>query len=222
MPDVALKFVFAVTLSSLIGLERERKGRAAGLRTHVLVCLGSTLAMVVSDLLAAHWNASGATVWLDSGRIAAGVLTGIGFLGAGTIINVNGLQRGLTTAAMVWFVAALGVAVGVGMYMTAALATFFVLVVVVGLETVEERLPSADRYSLTLEMPDGLEKFNDVITVIREERFGCMPGKLRTADRGDHVEMAFEITTKYRKYPNHLMDVLLQRFPSIRKIEVKR
>ncbi|MDX9974908.1 MAG: hypothetical protein RBU21_18110 [FCB group bacterium] len=71
-------------------------------------------------------------------------------------------------------------------------------------------------------MPDGLERFNDVITVIREERFGCMPGKLRTVDRGDHVEMAFEITTKYRKYPNHLMEALLQRFPSIGKIEVKR
>jgi putative Mg2+ transporter-C (MgtC) family protein len=222
IPYVAMKFVFAAVLSGAIGLERERKGRAAGLRTHVLVCLGSTLAMVVSDLLAAQWNSSGANVWLDRGRIAAGVLTGIGFLGAGTIINVNGLQRGLTTAAMIWFVATLGIAVGVGMYVTSTLATLFVLLVVVGLETVENRLPSAERYTLTLEMPDGLRLIDDVVHRIRQERFIVTPARIRTTDRGAHFELAFEIATRYHKYPNHLVAVLLETFPSIHRIEVKR
>lgn len=222
MPYVVLKFVFAAVLSGAIGLERERKGRAAGLRTHVLVCLGATLAMVVSDLLAAEWNASGTNVWLDRGRIAAGVLTGIGFLGAGTIINVNGLQRGLTTAAMVWFVATLGIAIGVGMYVTATLATVFVLLVVVGLETVEERLPSAERYTLSLELPNGLPLLNDILQHIRKERFHVIPTRLRTVDRGENVEMVFEIATRFHKYPDDLVSTLLERFPTIKHIEVKR
>jgi putative Mg2+ transporter-C (MgtC) family protein len=106
---VIAQVLLAVLLSGVIGFEREMHGRSAGLRTHILVCLGATLVMVVGKHItfgASH----------DPGRIAAGVITGIGFLGAGEIIRTQGGVHGLTTAACLWLVAALGVAVGSGLY----------------------------------------------------------------------------------------------------------
>jgi len=222
LPEALLKFLLATVMAGAIGLERERKGRAAGLRTHVLVCLGSTLSMVVSDLLSAECAMTNAPVWLDRGRIAAGIVTGVGFLGAGTIINVGGLQRGLTTAAMIWFVAALGIAIGAGLYIVSAIATLMALVVVVGLESVEGRLPSAERFTLTLDVPNGLALADDIAHAIRQEGFLVLPSRLRASEKGEHVEMAFEISSRHRPHLELLVGRLQERFPTVRRVEVKR
>jgi putative Mg2+ transporter-C (MgtC) family protein len=112
---LALAFVFG----SVIGLERESKQGDAGLRTHMLVCIGSTLIMLVSLYIFDLYK-NEATV--DPGRIAAGVVTGIGFIGAGTIMRSSERVRGLTTAASIWVSAAIGLAVGCG-YLSAAFST---------------------------------------------------------------------------------------------------
>lgn len=132
--EVVVPLVLAVGLSGLIGLERELHGRAAGLRTHIMVCLGTTMAMLVSMALGRRVGG------LDPGRIAAGVLTGIGFLGAGAIVKLKSTHRGLTTAACIWFVASLGVAVGAGAYLLAAAGTLLALAVLLVLKVAEHRV----------------------------------------------------------------------------------
>ena len=128
--DICGKLVLAVVLAGILGLERQRKGRGAGLRTHILVCLGATVAMMIPDLVASRGGGNG---WADTGRMAAGIITGIGFLGAGTIVSAGRGPQGLTTAAMVWFVATLGIAIGSDLYLIAVCATALALVVVLGL-----------------------------------------------------------------------------------------
>lgn len=114
-----LRLAIAFGLGSVIGFERERKGGSAGLRTHILVCTGSALIMLVSLYIFDLYQGK-ATI--DPGRIAAGVVTGIGFLGAGTIIRSRERIKGLTTAASIWISSAIGLAVGCG-YISAALMT---------------------------------------------------------------------------------------------------
>jgi putative Mg2+ transporter-C (MgtC) family protein len=121
---IVLRLLLSALLGGLVGLERELYGRAAGFRTHILVSVGSTLLMLVSIHIANVWSGSTA----DPARIAAQVVTGIGFLGAGTIIRERTAVRGLTTAASIWTIAAVGLSVGVGFYYAAIVTTIIVLI----------------------------------------------------------------------------------------------
>ena len=134
--EVILRLVLAVLLSGLVGLEREAKGRAAGLRTHMLVCAGSCLMTLTGIYLMEYYPGAG----IDPTRIAAQVITGIGFIGAGTIIQFRDSVRGLTTAASVWTAAGIGLAVGGGFYVGAVAATGLVLVVLLMLHRLEDRV----------------------------------------------------------------------------------
>ena len=129
---------------ALVGLERELRGRQAGFRTNLLVCVGSALVMVVSNHVArVGWpHDPGVTVTVDPARIAYGVMGGIGFLGAGTIVQNRGNVRGLTTAAGLWCVAALGLAAGLGMYTLTVAATLMVLFTLWILEYFAKLLPN--------------------------------------------------------------------------------
>ena len=124
--QVFLRLLLSVFLSGLIGLEREFHRRTAGLRTHILVSLGSCLIMLTSLYVFDIYKDK---VPLDPGRIAAGVITGIGFLGAGAIIREREEIRGLTTAASLWLVAGIGLSVGIGFYVASMTATVLGLVV---------------------------------------------------------------------------------------------
>jgi len=142
--DIILRLFLSALLGSVIGFERERLDWAAGLRTHMLVCVGATLFMLVSafgfaDVL------SNRNVILDPSRIAAQVVSGIGFLGAGTIIFRREVIRGLTTAASLWAVAAIGLSVGGGLYSAAISTTVLVLVILFGLKPIERRLFASRR-----------------------------------------------------------------------------
>lgn len=124
--EIALRLFLAVVLGGLIGFERESHNRPAGFRTHILVCTGSALIMMVSAYGFAGQIGEGFEA--DPGRIAAGVVTGIGFLGAGTILQHRGSVRGLTTAATIWVVSGVGLAAGIGFYFGAVVTTVFVLI----------------------------------------------------------------------------------------------
>ena len=132
--QIFIRLVLSLILSSLVGLERELHRRTAGLRTHILVSMGSCLIMLTSLHVFAIYKDQ---VPLDPTRIAAGVITGIGFLGAGTIMRERTNVKGLTTAASLWVVAAVGLAVGCGFYSAAIFSTLLTLAVLMVLRTFE-------------------------------------------------------------------------------------
>lgn len=137
LTSTIFKLMLSLLLGCCVGLERKRKGQIAGVRTFALISMGATLAMILSIYVPQEYLGlkNG-----DPGRIAAQVISGIGFLGAGAIIQMKGSVRGLTTAAGIWIMATIGMAVGVGMYIAALVATGLILVVLVYLETFEHRV----------------------------------------------------------------------------------
>ncbi|MCK4462993.1 MAG: MgtC/SapB family protein [Candidatus Omnitrophica bacterium] len=141
--EIALKLFLAAILGGLIGFEREAHGRAAGLRTHILVSVGSCLIMLTSIHI---FNMHKSFTTCDPARIAAGVVTGIGFLGAGTILRYRGSVMGLTTAASIWAVAAVGLATGSGFYYGGLLTTILVLITLVLVSKLEYSMIRKDWY----------------------------------------------------------------------------
>ena len=131
------RLLAAAALGSLIGFERERLLWAAGIRTHMLVCVGACLFMIVSAF-GFSTSITQSHVVLDPSRVAAQVVSGIGFLGAGAILARGEIVRGLTTAASIWTVAAIGLAVGGGLYFAAVLSTTVILVILAGVKPLEE------------------------------------------------------------------------------------
>ena len=120
--EMILRLLLAMALGAIIGYQRERAGKSAGLRTHILICVGAALFTVAS------LYGFGATA--DPSRIAAGIVAGIGFIGAGAIMRRGeGVIEGLTTAATIWVVAAIGLAAGAGLYLVSAVTTAVVTIV---------------------------------------------------------------------------------------------
>ncbi|RLB71758.1 MAG: MgtC/SapB family protein [Deltaproteobacteria bacterium] len=164
------RLVVACLCGALIGIERERHGRAAGLRTHLLVALGAATIMIMSLMipeLYLHGNDSSSIIRSDPARIAAQIVTGIGFLGAGAIIQTKRLIRGLTTAACLWIAAGIGMAAGMGMLFLAAASTVFSLLTLYALKWLEYTLPKDHYYSLELHChyhPEALENIKRILT----------------------------------------------------------
>jgi putative Mg2+ transporter-C (MgtC) family protein len=141
--EMVFKLTLACILGGIIGLERESLNRPAGFRTYTLVCVGSALAMLVSlDMYYQFYR----TVNADPGRIAAQVVSGIGFLGAGTIMKEGATVQGLTTAAGLWGVACIGLAIGAGMYMPAIVTTVLILFVLIYFAKFEENFTGMRLY----------------------------------------------------------------------------
>jgi putative Mg2+ transporter-C (MgtC) family protein len=145
--EIAVKIGLAALLSGLIGAQRERTGKAAGLRTHMLMAVGAALLTHVSLLIGPRY-AAGSSSW-DPGRIASQIIPGVGFIGAGTILHSRGAVHGLTTAAGLWVASAIGMAVGAGFYVEASLTTLALLLILTVLVPVE-RLLRGDRHTVVL------------------------------------------------------------------------
>ena len=143
--DMILRLALGFLAGAIIGFERSSKHQVAGLRTHILISTGATLLMLLSIYLPEHYNPLRTS---DPGRIAAQVVSGIGFLGAGAIIRLGNNVRGLTTAASLWFVAAVGLTIGAGMYLISGIAIMLGLIALVFLHTFERKLFPTNRYKL--------------------------------------------------------------------------
>jgi putative Mg2+ transporter-C (MgtC) family protein len=141
--EIALRLVSALVVGALIGLERSYHGRPAGFRTHALVCLSTSLLMLVT-VYETRWfpGLAQGRVALDPTRMAQGIMTGIGFLGAGTIMKEGLSVRGLTTAASIWITAAIGILVGVGFYFPAVIASAITLGTLSTFRWIESRIPT--------------------------------------------------------------------------------
>jgi putative Mg2+ transporter-C (MgtC) family protein len=142
--EYVVRLLMAMVAGGLVGMERELRGRQAGFRTNILVCVGSALTMIVSiSFVSRDWptHDPAVTVRIDPARIAYGIMTGIGFLGAGTIVKSGVSVRGLTTAAAMWCVAAVGMAAGFGMYTLTAIATVLIVAALWILDYLENFFP---------------------------------------------------------------------------------
>ncbi len=161
--EMVLRLVLSSLFGGLIGFERERNSRPAGFRTNILVSVGSTLIMIVSIKL--YYLLPEADV--DPGRIAAQVVSGIGFLGAGTIIREGFSVKGLTTAASLWTVAGIGLALGAGFYLSAIVSVSLVILILTLLNKVEKKLSiSTNDYFMIIEAfdkPGSLGRIGSVL-----------------------------------------------------------
>jgi len=166
-------FVFrlfiAMILGSLVGMERQSRGRPAGLRTNILVCLGSAAIIVAFQKLSLDMNiGSESIIRMDPARAAAGVITGMGFLGAGTIIKSKDFVRGLTTAASIWVVSAIGVTVGLGEYVIATVLTMLVLFSLYALHHIS--IASDYYFSLRLKWHGDIKLLDEIIDRLLQEK----------------------------------------------------
>ncbi|MTI69999.1 MAG: MgtC/SapB family protein [Firmicutes bacterium] len=159
LPQIILRLVLSIFLSGIIGIERESIKRPAGFRTHILVCVGSTLVMLVGTHIFELYKYD---TNLDPARLSAQVISGIGFLGAGTIIKEGDTVKGLTTAASLWAVACVGLAVGAGFYFGAITTTFLIFITLMVFTKIERNIKSRRNYIklkvITINKPGQLGK----------------------------------------------------------------
>jgi putative Mg2+ transporter-C (MgtC) family protein len=134
--DIVIRMSLAFAVGAIIGFERSSRRQVAGLRTHILIALGACYLMLLSIWMPQHMNSPNA----DPGRIAAQVVTGMGFLGAGAIIRLGNNIRGLTTAASLWLIAAIGLTIGAGMYIAAGTTAVLALIALTLLNKVEKKI----------------------------------------------------------------------------------
>ncbi|CAB3755313.1 MgtC/SapB family protein [Paraburkholderia humisilvae] len=211
------RLVMAAALGSVIGFERERLSWAAGLRTHMLVCVGSALIMIVSafgfaDVL------GGEHIVLDPSRVAAQVVSGIGFLGAGSILLRGEIVRGLTTAASLWSVAAIGLAVGGGLYTASIAATLIILLILAGIKPIERRFITAkQRRQMTLLAERGTLTFHTLHDVLgpssaRVKQFVVQ----QSDDSPEHDEVMITFSRVSQPEYNAICEQLRQ-FPGVRE-----
>ena len=172
---IILRLCLAAILGGLVGVDREKKRRAAGLRTHILVSLGAALVMVTSEYL--FFEYQGLTN-LDPARLGAQVISGIGFLGAGTIIRHGESVKGLTTAASLWAVSCIGLAAGSGFYIAALAATGIVCATLILLGKMEKMVhEKSDRFEISLKIENNPGKIGEVTTL-----FGQMYVSIRNIE----------------------------------------
>lgn len=166
--EICLRLACAMLVGLVIGTEREYTHRPAGMRTHILVALGACVVSITGELIFQHYSALGSSA--DPARLSAQVITGVGFLGAGTILREGPTVKGLTTAASVWAVACLGIAAGFGYYALAAFGMVFILVTLTIFEWLQAVLlkpmhKSADEYILeTTNISAALNTINEQAT----------------------------------------------------------
>jgi len=201
------QLALATLLGGAIGLERELGGKPAGLRTNILICMGSTLYTQLS-LAMVHGS-------VDATRVAGQIVTGVGFIGAGTILHARGAIVGLTSAATIWVVAAIGVALGAGHYPEALLSTLMVLVVLAGMgriEVVVQRQLSLSHLTIHAR-PDGAP-LEELETVVR--RAGLQITEQRS--RRENVDLVIEFDVRGPKRLHDQAMIALLHHPAVRTV----
>ncbi|MGQ0547712.1 MAG: MgtC/SapB family protein [Betaproteobacteria bacterium] len=208
--EILFRLVAALAAGSLIGLERSHRGRPAGFRTHALVCLASSLLMLVT-VYETHWfpDTSTARVILDPTRMAQGIMTGIGFVGAGAIIKEGFTVRGLTTAASIWVTAAIGILTGIGFYFAAVVGTLLALGTLSLFRWIEARLPTETyanfmvRFSREATMPEA-----ELLQAVTAHGFSVHNLTYRLAAEGTQFEYRMVLRSMGRESARALSDAL--------------
>jgi putative Mg2+ transporter-C (MgtC) family protein len=209
--EISFRLVAALVAGGLIGLERSYRGRAAGFRTHALVCIASSLLMLVT-VYESHWfhdAAEGARATIDPTRMAQGIMTGIGFLGAGVIVKEGLSVRGLTTAASIWVTAAIGILTGIGFYFAAGLCTLLTLGTLSLFRWIEGKLPTEHyanfmlRFAREATMPEP-----ELRRLVAEHGFTVYNLSYRLTADGEQFEYRMVLRALGRESLRALSDVL--------------
>ena len=187
---IALKLVVAIVCGGAIGFERELSRKAAGLRTNVLICMGSALFMIISR------HIGGGAPYTDPARLVAQVVTGIGFLGAGVILQSRGSITGLTTAATIFVVGAVGIAIGEGMFGVALLSTALIIVVLVVLRKVERFVIRRQRmFHYSLKTRDPAQLLESLLDLLERQHLQLEDFDVDNNPEGEHVVRLSVVTS---------------------------
>jgi putative Mg2+ transporter-C (MgtC) family protein len=196
--NYSFRLVFALFIGGVIGLEREIKGKPAGMRTNMLMCMGSCLLMILSIEVATRAGRTG-----DPGRIAAQVVTGIGFLGAGTILRSRVSVTGLTSAATLWFVAALGLVIGNGDYVLAGVSALLIIITLSLLGSLETHLAVRQRrHVLQFRLAASRDAMRSVKGLLRDYRI--TPEDLAISRQEDEIVFDIEYVMPDKKHLSFL------------------
>ena len=207
--EFILRLFVAAILGGAIGLERGYRAKEAGFRTHFLVALGSALFMIISQYgFMGILSNQGINIRLDPSRIAAQVVSGIGFIGAGTIIFQKHVVRGLTTAAGLWVTAAIGMTCGSGMYFLAITATVMVLICLEVLNYVMQRFGTRN-VAITFSSP-SLDFVRDVLDRFRHDGMGIDSYNMREEDNTDnpHYTVSIEVKVRRDRYESRILSIM--------------
>jgi len=210
---ILINLVLAWLAGSLIGLERTRHGRPAGFRTHALVCLASAMLMVVT-VYQGKWmtNLPLEAITTDPTRMAQGIMTGIGFLGAGVIFKDGLTVRGLTTAASIWITSALGILYGIGFYFPALATTAAVLGTLALFRWVEQRLPSESYFHVTFAYSNGdAPDLESLRAMLAQYGFAISSVSYRLTQSGEQYEYRMVLVTERESDVARLADALRNR-----------
>lgn len=207
--SILVHLLVALAAGGVIGLERSYHGRPAGFRTHTLVCLASSLLMLVTIYQGEWFGAPSETVRIDPTRMAQGVMTGIGFLGAGVIMREALSVRGLTTAASIWTTAAIGILAGVGLYVPVAIATALTLGTLSFFRWVEARMPTLlyAQHHLRFDRR-GVMPEPELRALIAAHGFSIANLSYRLTADGRHFEYRMVIRTRDRHNAERLAETL--------------
>lgn len=217
--DVLVKLILAALAGGLVGLEREKHGRPAGLRTNLLVSVGACAMMIVSEAFYVKYGMLDAesAVRLDPSRVAAQIVTGIGFLGAGVILKEGVSVRGLTTAASLWVVACLGMAFGMGHFSLGAITTVLVLISLVFLKKLDPIIRK-DRYLTLMVTADRRMEMYDELQSIFDER-GLVVSDFSSHVDISHDEIFFQLViTQQQKRIGRELTTAILKLEGIRKV----
>lgn len=195
--NASFRLLLAVLLGAVVGAERKHKGQVAGIRTFALISMGACLAMLLSIYVPQEYMGlkNG-----DPGRIAAQVITGIGFLGGGAMIQQRGAVRGLTTAAGIWITAIIGMAVGVGMYLASIVCTFLIFMVIVGFNRFEHRIHIGQEMKVISIRSKGILKDIDIYKeLLKEEGVSLSSYYIEQNYEKDYTEINLVVLIKTRQ-----------------------
>ena len=215
MLDILIPCVLALIFGGIIGFQREKADRPAGLRTHALVCLGSTAFTLISYM---GFTSVGREV-TDPTRIAAGIVTGIGFIGAGAIFKKGPLIKGVTTAASIWIVSSIGMALGIKMYYLALVVTILCFLTLSILKYVEDRILRLPNYTIRIIASESFEDL-EKITGLFEKLSANIKGKKYRFDSEKNRKI-FSISL-YSKDPEISTKIInkLSKFKEIEEIQI--
>lgn len=215
--DVLIKIGVSLLLSGIVGLQRQWQSKPAGLRTHILVCTGSTLITIVSYMYVVFLPEK--PINFDPGRIAAQIISGIGFLGAGTILSTRASVRGLTTAASLWAVAGVGMAVGFGLYVPAVITTAVIFITLSFLDRVEKKFISEKGIkTVAIYSKDVPGQIGKLGTILGEQDINVKNMKMEEAESGE-IEIYFVLKIPQNVDINMTVERLLK-VDGVSKVEV--